>query len=716
MSVSAAKSRVMQVRSMLESNRLGEVEATMAAAEKFLEGLPDGETVAIRAELAALRAQLAAMPTPEETQNLSAAKGKIRQARSQLADRQVLGVDATVATAKRHLLAVREAHRGAVATDLAALEAEIAALLPAAPAATSARPDDRAGAGSVAPATPAVAATSAAAATPAAAPAHAARAADAPLTDDEHADLSRGRSRVAQARNAVETGRLENVEPALDAAIAFLDKVPASATAALHAQIAEIRRQAAAAGRGEDNRRARSELDRHLRRADSDISTHSFGSAASALDHVTQRLGEDDVTGALSSEEIVLYRDQVGTVRAALAAAIKADALDRAIPLVEELEGMVATDPLAGLDQAAAYAAVQDVSRLRVRILGAIQAVPGDDAQIRALVQRVAAAEQLVDKASAAWGKAQLDAAVSSSWSSIERDIAGWDAEPMPEDVSQLHEPDLPRTRAAIQRIRYLLEDPKTLRIRGEHRGDPAVDGPYQAAERVLAAAGARLHEAYSRILDAAERLDTPLNRFILDRPALLAYGAESALAGTTHLETVVARARALDARWKAEVATIMRARQELFDTLAAEAETTWPRVRDATGAVPFDPAAARPGTIVRLDGIYNRAGWDYSGRAFHFAASVRGVVFAGTYEPHVLAALEHAWYEQKLDVSDRFPWDLVGVVDGPGHIGVRTTVTLRDATTNLELGTLEDWPPTDCLRIRIIALHAGPVAVGPGR
>lgn len=51
-------------------------------------------------------------------------------------------------------------------------------------------------------------------------------------------------------------------------------------------------------------------------------------------------------------------------------------------------------------------------------------------------------------------------------------------------------------------------------------------------------------------------------------------------------------------------------------------------------------------------------------------------------------------------------------VIEAADKIGKRTQVTLRDALTGREFGKLEEWPDIDCLRIRIIGLHAGPVAV----
>ena len=270
------------------------------------------------------------------------------------------------------------------------------------------------------------------------------------------------------------------------------------------------------------------------------------------------------------------------------------------------------------------------------------------------------------------------------------------------------------RTRAAIQRIRYLLEHPET---RQRRASEPALEARYREAEAILASAADKLAAAYGRVLDAAEQRPTPMRRLELDRPLLIAVAAETALAGTRHVEPVVARAQALDTRWKAEVAATMQARQQLYDRLAGEADARWPSIVTGLGARDgFDPRdeAWRTKTIV-LSAVYNRAGWDFSAEDYPLAFRHDGVPLGCRYEPHVVAALEHAWFEQKLDVSDRIAWDLVAIVEGPGQIAERTTVILRDRETHREIGKLEEYRPVPCVELRVIALHAGPIAVGPG-
>jgi hypothetical protein len=113
MSILAAKSRVTQAREHLGNDRLDVVESTLAAAEKYLAGLPPEETAPITAEIAALRTELANRPSEAETRQLSAAKGKLRQARSQIAEKSTYGTPDTIAKAEEFLMALRFEHRAA---------------------------------------------------------------------------------------------------------------------------------------------------------------------------------------------------------------------------------------------------------------------------------------------------------------------------------------------------------------------------------------------------------------------------------------------------------------------------------------------------------------------------------------------------------------------------------------------------------------------------
>jgi hypothetical protein len=65
------------------------------------------------------------------------------------------------------------------------------------------------------------------------------------------------------------------------------------------------------------------------------------------------------------------------------------------------------------------------------------------------------------------------------------------------------------------------------------------------------------------------------------------------------------------------------------------------------------------------------------------------------------------------LALDDHTDWDAVIVVGAPGKIKQRFQVTVRNRS-NLEIGRIEEWRPVDCVMCTVIALRAGPAAVGP--
>lgn len=661
MSVSAVKSRINQVKSFIETRRTGEIEPTLKAAEGFLAGLTEDERAPLVAEIAALRAQVAAMPSPDDERKISGAKGKLRQARSQLESDPTSDVSGILGVAESFLAGVPDKHAAEVKAELAALRS------PPKPAAVPV---------AVAPPTAAV------------------------TSDEDAAKVSRAKSRIAEARQLIGSGRLDAVEPTLALGLGFAEGLAEATRAPLVAAADDVRTELAAAMRAERTRVITTRFDRYLRTASSNID-HQPGAAATDLEHARELLASDDATGLLSTDQLAELRARITELTTRLAQRNRTEALDRAAPAMRELEERVAGDPFAGLDPREAHVAWSRLGELRHRVVSWLRDLPPDDPDATAFRTRLVATDAAIDRASAAWGKAELDTSIESGFAATMAAIAGWEAETAP--AEKLADPDLPKTRAAVQRLRHLLDN------RSEHPS-------FREAEATFLAAAEKLSTAYHQVLDAAEQMPTPLRRLELDRPLLLAVAAETSLAGTRYRDSVVGRARTLDTRWKAEVADLMLARQALHDRLADEATARWPAIVGTLGARDgFDPMdEAWLGKTVVLSGIYNRAGWDFSPRDYPLAFRHDGVPLAGRYEPHVLAALEHAWYELKLDVSDRMPWDVVAVVEGPAQIAERTTVVLRDRDTNLEIGKLEEYRPTSCLALRVVALHAGPVAVGP--
>jgi hypothetical protein len=371
---------------------------------------------------------------------------------------------------------------------------------------------------------------------------------------------------------------------------------------------------------------------------------------------------------------------------------------------------------VAGLPEEEAAALTAEMAGLRVAAAEAVatgQPGPDHESPVTSIRARLRAADREIAVAAAALAEARLEAHVAESWSLVQNTIEGWQQESVPPDAPPDTAPDLPQTSLAISRTGFLLADPETRQIRAESAGNPAIEAVYRGAEDVLDAAAAKMYAAYTQVLDKADELPVPTTEADQSRLSQVEAAAKAVLAGTTYQRPVLARIRRLGERWKTEYALGLKARHGHYDRLVVEADAAWPAIVAATGATAdVDPTdAAATGRTVLLAGVRNQAGRDFTGQ--DFCLRHNGILIGGGYQPYVQQALEQARRELKLDVEDQIGWDVVGVVAGRGRIGERTTRIVKDGN-NREIDQIEEWSPVDCVQLRIIALHAGPVAVGP--
>ena len=113
------------------------------------------------------------------------------------------------------------------------------------------------------------------------------------------------------------------------------------------------------------------------------------------------------------------------------------------------------------------------------------------------------------------------------------------------------------------------------------------------------------------------------------------------------------------------------------------------------------------------MKGVYNRSGWDFAGSEWDFTVKINGTPVTGDYDPTVLKAFREGQQAIHDNIDEHKPWDVIGVVEGTGTVTERIIEEVRIGDT-VEKVKIERNVKEPALKIRIIALRAGPVAVGP--
>ena len=472
----------------------------------------------------------------------------------------------------------------------------------------------------------------------------------------------------------------------------------------LRAQAAELQTKVDAALHAEKIARVEEQVGRYLRQAESDLS-HNTRDTQDLLRHAREKLDSDDARKLLPREAMERYRGEIARIQALLSGAGKKSAIDNATPILKELEERVARPIFDGSQPE--YRIVGDLDSLKSRVRGALSDLPADDADVKAIEKRLAAVDARIAAASVALGREQAHEQLSRAYELEREAIAGWEKE-------KGEEYSLPKTALAVRRLTGFLNDKEIERIRGEYKGDKEIQSLLAEAAKSLAAATAKLHAAFEAVMTALEKKPRPTNRLDLEQPSRLSGQAGSEFEGTKHAEANVARAKALGDRWEAEIGADRAAREAKYKELSAVAAKAWPAIVSAIKADDgFDPLNAKAkGKTVLLKEIRNRIGWDFSGK-YDFAIWVGETPVVGNYDNHVMEAVNQACEKTGLPLDDHTDWDAVITVGVPGKIKQRFNVVVRDRN-NLEIGKIEEWRPVDCVMCAVIALRAGPAAVGP--
>jgi hypothetical protein len=308
------------------------------------------------------------------------------------------------------------------------------------------------------------------------------------------------------------------------------------------------------------------------------------------------------------------------------------------------------------------------------------------------------------------------------AWHSERSSFAGWEQESgLPSWQEYVAEPTrpgmddllMPKTVAALR----LCDGWLRAALRADAGdADEELIGAIAEARRIREAATRKLSAALDRLLAGAEFAPPPVLQSHLDAADQLIERIAHWFGLAPQRDRYTARARAVRGYLAHELAGQRAERLTLYRKLSAEAAAAWPEIeRKLPFEEGFDPTdlGAWRGRTIRLAGVLNRVGSDFVG-PYQFATAVKGVAVAGNYEQRVAGAVQATQRRTHRVLDARVPWDLIAIVEGEGAIHQRNAKRLN-VMGSREALTVETWDPAPCVTIRIIALHAGPVAFGSG-
>jgi hypothetical protein len=488
----------------------------------------------------------------------------------------------------------------------------------------------------------------------------------------------------------------------------------ADARQKLQARVDVLQTKLKAATQAADAKRFADRIERDVRAANENAK-NDMRFTRTRLDEATTLLNSDEAAQKLDPATIERLQSSISSAEANVAGVIKKDALLRATNNLNLLEPKIASDPFKGADSNSAYKVSQELKMLTGRAAYQLSRIPEGDADRKAAEQRLAADQQKIDGYDAAWATANVEAAVVNRWKFTQQGFEGWDNESTAAGGRAFEKPKLPKTEQAARAIKQFLEEKETVDARQKQAQLPDAASAIAEADKTLADVQTKLDAAFNFWMDAAEKQPRPQGetRFDIGAASDMGRWVDDYLAGSKYQTADAARAKKLDQRWQDELAALKQQHEDALKKMTADANDAWPKIASAIpakeGFHPADVASAK-GKTYRFKAIRNRSGWDFDGR-YDLVIWVDGQPVAGTYDAKIRKAFADAAHEIGDSVDDHIDWEIIAVIEGTGIVNRRFTTEVKDEHMNV-LGKVEGTHPMDCVRMKVIAVHAGPVAV----
>jgi hypothetical protein len=534
-------------------------------------------------------------------------------------------------------------------------------------------------------------------------------------------DIAKANREMTWVKSAIEGRRWDQAEGQANSVEQALQGLSDEEKAPLAAELAALREQCAAGRKGEKAKRIVDEINRKIEYATA--TNTGPAQAKSVLQEALERLEERDAQQYLDAEVISALRARITGTNSSTASEEKNKLIQKIEQPLKQLEQLFAQNP--NPFKGKNFDEVR--GGLEPEIAGGIRSAQShlkdmspSDADGQALAARLAKMEKAYAATLAEWLEDHVVGKLRQSWNMTEESFAGWEDEKQgpswevfvegsARGSENLH---MLKTMNVIRECTHWLRN--TADEQKEFGHVDGVKSLVTEATETLEKAAKKVHNAFERLIDEAERASLPTSRRDLEKPQRVSSSVARWFEMTPYQEANVARANALCAKWEATLEKLDRDGRELYKKLEAEAAVDWPEIlktiKFESGFDPKEVASWKNKTVL-LTGLYNRSGWDFTGT--HWAARVNDVPVAGNFEQKITMAMEDISRRTRQPIDDHQEWQVVGVIEGPGTIKKRVHHEMTVKGTNEKIKT-ESWDPVDCVMIRIIALHAGPVAVGP--
>jgi hypothetical protein len=292
-------------------------------------------------------------------------------------------------------------------------------------------------------------------------------------------DLLAATVRVRQARGYLNQGDPNFAEQAVLQAMKLLETVPEADQAPVMADLAALNKDIEAAflkaQRDEEFRRVDSQVSRWVGTAENAIQS-GIVSSYEWHDKSDKLLQTNDVHTYLDAELIKKYQARVAAARVKMRAHNKAVALDRSADILKELEEKVAADPFKGLDEQEAYKVYSKLQSLSIRVETEFRHIPQDDADIKAVFDRLAAANAKAEAAGGKWGIEKMQEKFTARWEYTSNPFAGWEVEKLDtKEAAKGRVEGLSKTIQAIRGITYWLNERDVKETLAKHKDDKVV-------------------------------------------------------------------------------------------------------------------------------------------------------------------------------------------------------------------------------------------------